>query len=216
LWLVLLAAPVFAGDISGIAKIQDRRGKNINLIKDPAVVYLVGKAPIPDKLRNANYIMSTKNKQFSPRLMIVPKGAEVLFPNNDPIIHNVFSVSGKNRFDGGRYGKGEGATHRFQYPGMVRIYCNVHHQMNAVIFITDNPWFAYVAESGSFRIKDVPPGQYKITLLHRLAGNTTRDVVVSQGADLNIELSLQAKQKRLKPHLNKDGKPYKRRRSSKY
>lgn len=217
IWLLLtLVTSLQASDVSGVATIKDRRGKSLDLKNDPAVVYLVAKAAIPEKLRDAQYVMVTKNKQFSPRLLIVPVGATVRFPNNDPIIHNVFSVSGKNRFDAGRFGKGVGATHTFLHPGLARVYCNVHHGMNALIFVIDNPWFAYIQEDGSFTLRDVPPGSYKLNLLHRLAGRTSRNIEVQASTNLSVELSLQAKQKRLKPHLNKDGKPYKRRRSSKY
>ena len=37
--------------------------------------------------------IATEDKQFVPRLIVVPRGSTVAFPNNDPINHNVFSVS---------------------------------------------------------------------------------------------------------------------------
>jgi hypothetical protein len=43
--------------------------------------------------------IASKKKRFDPRLTVVPAGTTVDFPNLDPIFHNVFSVSEKNRFD---------------------------------------------------------------------------------------------------------------------
>ena len=40
-----------------------------------------------------------KGKQFSPRVLPIVMGGVVEFPNDDPVFHNVFSVSGENRFD---------------------------------------------------------------------------------------------------------------------
>src|SRR5690606_6514346 len=52
--------------------------------------------------------MATHRKEFRPRLLVVPVGATVRFPNQDPILHNVFSVSGANAFDLGLMPKGPG------------------------------------------------------------------------------------------------------------
>ena len=37
--------------------------------------------------------MTTRRKQFVPRVLAVTAGSEVRFPNEDPILHNVFSTS---------------------------------------------------------------------------------------------------------------------------
>ena len=60
------------------------------------IVYVDGpKAPSkPERVT-----MAMKGKAFRPRVAAVSAGGTVDFPNEDPIFHNVFSVSGENRFD---------------------------------------------------------------------------------------------------------------------
>jgi len=212
LWLTLLAwGLASAGDIQGEAVVKDRRGREKDPAEEPVLVFIDDlTAPVPRELLEREYVMITERKQFSPRIMAVPRGAAVKFPNFDPIIHNVFSVSGKNRFDAGRYSRDEGAEHVFQYPGMARIYCNVHHQMNAVIYIVDNPFFAQTDDQGRFFIADVPAGEYRLTAVHRVAGSQTKRVRVAADGRVEVLFELEVKVRRLKRHLNKEGKPYKR------
>src|SRR5437899_663487 len=73
--------------------------------------------------------MTSEHKKFHPRLLAVPVGDAVAFPNQDPIFHNVFSVSGENRFDLGLYRRGKSKEKTFEKPGLVRVYCNIHPQM---------------------------------------------------------------------------------------
>jgi len=216
LFIFLFCLGLSAGDVVGVVLVVDKKEKLMDLKDERVIVYLEGKtAPIPNALLQKKYTISARNKQFEPRVLAVPKGASVHFPNSDPIIHNVFSVSGKNRFDAGRYGRNESATHTFKEPGMVRIYCNVHHHMNAVIYVADNPWFSYAESNGAFILKDVPPGDYRITAIHRVAGKKTMDLTVGPG-QTSATLKLTARTKKLKKHMNKHGKPYKKRRSEKY
>ncbi len=211
LFCAALGSALLAGDIHGEVVVKDRKGKPQNLAKDPVVVFVEGlTAAIPAAATAEQYVMNTVRKQFTPRVMAVPKGATVRFPNSDPIIHNVFSVSGKNRFDAGRYSRGEGAEHTFRYPGVARIYCNVHHHMNAIIYVVDNPFFTTADAGGRFTLTGLPDGEYTIAAFHRLAGKTSRRVLVS-GGEVEVQLELTIKRRRLKPHRNKEGKPYKRR-----
>src|SRR5687767_14901963 len=95
------------------------------------ILYLdpVGQTSIPAELLKKNFSMSTRNKQFSPRVLAVPAGASVQFPNYDSIFHNIFSVSAPNRFDLGLYKGGASKAQTFQQPGVVKVFCNVHPQM---------------------------------------------------------------------------------------
>lgn len=70
---------------------------------------------------------------------MVPAGSTVRFPNQDSILHNVFSVSRANRFDLGLYRRGEGKSATFRQPGVVRVFCNVHHSMVAYVVVVETP-----------------------------------------------------------------------------
>ena len=217
-WLLWGWAALLAGDITGTVKVVDRKGDGLDLSENPVIVYLDGyRREVPPELKNRNFQMDTQKKQFLPRAMVIPVGATITFTNFDPIIHNVFSVSGKNRFDGGTFKKGEVTRKTFEFPGLVRVYCNVHHQMNAVILICDNPFFTYADKDGRYTLKNVPKGRYKLTGLHRVAGTVTIPVEVEgQGTTTQADLEVELKTKKLKRHLNKLGQPYKRERTKRY
>ncbi len=100
----------------------------------------------------------TRQSQFQPQALMITVGTTVRFPNFDRIQHNVFSLSPGNRFDVGLYGPNEGVAHTFLNPGLVYVYCNIHPNMAAFIWVVDTPYFAQLEGDGSFRIEGVPAG----------------------------------------------------------
>ena len=86
--------------------------------------------------------MAQESKRFVPRVAIVSRPGTVEFPNNDPVYHNVFSVSGSNRFDLGLYRSGASKSRSFAEPGLVRVYCNIHPQMVGFLMVVDSPFAA--------------------------------------------------------------------------
>src|SRR5580704_1837619 len=106
-------------DIRGVA--VNSESPNRSAIIDPAgdelsrvIIYLEGPglksaAPERDKL-------TQKNRHFDPEIIVVPVGSTVSFPNEDPIFHNVFSLSKVRSFDLGYYPAGETRSVRFDRP----------------------------------------------------------------------------------------------------
>ena len=56
-----------------------------------------------------------KGETFLPRVVAVPVGSTVDFPNDDPIYHNVFSLSRARTFNLGRFPRGESRAVRFDH-----------------------------------------------------------------------------------------------------
>ena len=206
--LLLAASPALAGTISGRVEMTEKGGRQATDLSD-VVIYVEGARARPRAAAAANAVIVMKGKSFSPRVAVVPLGGTVDFPNEDPIFHNAFSVSGENRFDLQLYKRPKSGAQTFQHPGVVRVYCNIHPQMSAVVLVRDNPFFAKAATDGSFTIEGVPAGRYKLTAWHDKAGETSQQVVVpSQGAVAAKPLSLDASGFKQMPHKNKFGKDY--------
>lgn len=150
--------------------------------------------------------MATIRKEFAPRVLVVPVGSTVNFPNQDPILHNVFSVSGRNSFDLGLLGKGAGKSATFREPGIVRVFCNVHHAMFAYVYVVASPFATRPDAQGGFRFDDLPAGRGKISAWHERGTpiERTLDLPASGPVELSIEISLP----RVPPHKNKFGKTY--------
>jgi PadR family transcriptional regulator, regulatory protein PadR len=90
----LAATTAAAGTVSGRIDLVEKGGQKGDASE--VVVYLEGSKTRP-KPETATVTM--KGKQFIPHVVVVPVGSTVSFPNEDPIFHNAFSVSGENRFD---------------------------------------------------------------------------------------------------------------------
>jgi len=122
-----------------------------------------------------------KDENFVPRVVAVPVGSEVQFPNDDPIYHNVFSLSRAKTFNLGRFPRGESKSVRVTKPGVVKVFCEIHSHMTATIMVFNHPWFAVVGEDGRFELSNVPPGQREITAWHERLGDRTVPVRVESG-----------------------------------
>jgi plastocyanin len=132
-------------------------------------------------------VMIQKNKTFTPHVLAIPLGGRISFPNLDPIFHNAFSNFNGQIFDVGLYKPGQSRTVAFKRPGVVRVFCNIHPQMSAVIVVLDTPYFAVSDRSGSFTIENVPPGEYQFHVFHERA---SAEVLDSLARKITVETAL--------------------------
>ena len=102
--------------------------------------------------------MEQKDKQFIPHVLAIQSGTDVVFPNFDPIYHNVFSLSPSRRFDLGKYPRGSSRTVNFPKPGLVNVYCDIHSNMEAFILVLPHHGFTRPRASGEFRLPDLGEG----------------------------------------------------------
>jgi plastocyanin len=128
--------------------------------------------------------MLQKEKTFEPHVLAVLMGTTVDFPNLDPIFHNAFSVYAGQLFDVGLYPPGRTRSVRFVRPGIVRVFCNIHSTMSAVIAVMDTPLFAVTREDGRFEITGVPTGAFELRLFHERA---TDDTLAALRRQVNVQ-----------------------------
>ncbi len=153
--------------------------------------------------------MRSEQKRFAPRSIVVRKNGTVQFPNADAIYHNVFSVSGVNRFDLGLYRSGVSKEKKFEDPGLVRVYCNIHPQMVGFVMVVDSDFAAVTGPGGSFRFADVPPGAHVVKVWHEEAEETqATPVTVQAGPGSPLTIRLDVTNYKPLPHRNKYGKDY--------
>ena len=122
-----------------------------------------------------------EHERFLPRVVAVTVGSDVEFPNDDPIYHNVFSLSRVGTFNLGRYPRGETRSVRFDEPGVVKVFCDIHSHMSATVMIFDHPWFVVPDEAGRFALPAMPEGNQQITAWHARLGDTTVGIDVESG-----------------------------------
>ncbi len=135
-------------------------------------------------------VLDQRGMQFRPQVLPIVAGTTVEFPNQDNVFHNVFSYSEPGEFDLGRYPKGDSRSVRFDTPGIVRVYCDIHASMNATILVLDNPFFAVPDERGTYEISDIPPGEYVVHCWQGRAHVAQRTVTLRAGENLTIDFVL--------------------------
>jgi hemoglobin len=129
-------------------------------------------------------VMEQRNRQFAPRILAVPLGSTVAFPNFDPVYHNVFSRSESAGFDLGVYRNGDSRDYRFDKEGVVRLGCNLHANMSAYILVVAAPHYAIVDEAGGFSFRSLEPGRYKMKVWsERSAEPVARALEVKPGSN---------------------------------
>jgi plastocyanin len=210
--LVLTAGIARAAASDLVGRLSLVEGRKAVAGAEAAVVWFV-----PDERRPppppASFVMETHRKRFEPRVLVVPAGSSVRFPNRDPILHNVFSVSGGNTFDLGLVPRGEGGTVRFRQAGVVRVFCNVHHRMVGYVVVLDTPFHAAPDAAGRFRLAGLPAGPGQLVVWHERAEPLARRIDPAAGP---LALTLELTRPLVPPHMNKLGRPYERSRRDRY
>jgi plastocyanin len=131
--------------------------------------------------------LDQRNETFVPYVLPITVGTTVAFSNSDRTYHNVFSLSKPRRFDLGRYGTGRSKSVRFDHPGVVRIFCDIHSHMSAFILVFAHRFFAVTDPEGRYRIEGVPPGTYTLVAWNDGQERATRTVQVSEGEASEVD-----------------------------
>ena len=135
-------------------------------------------------------VMAQKDTAFVPGVLAILPGTTVEFTNDDAFFHNVFSYSQVQRFDLGRYPEGQSKSVTFAETGVVKVYCEVHDFMRAVIHVVENLFHAIVSEDGSFSINGVPPGEYELVVWHADMDEQVVPVTITDGGTATVEVTL--------------------------
>lgn len=134
--------------------------------------------------------ITQKGAMFIPHVLPIVAGTTVEWPNNDEILHNVFSFSEAKAFDLGLYKSPTVKTVTFDKPGRVDVFCSIHARMNCIILVLSNPYFAASNERGSYRISDVPAGTYKLKAWHERLPPQVKQITVPEGGEVRANFTL--------------------------
>jgi plastocyanin len=205
-----------AGGVSGAVEITNSRDPSVRRAKDYSgvVIWLDpverggGAHAAPKRVK-----MIQRDRHFTPHVVAVSVGSTVDFPNLDPIFHNAFSNFSGQPFDIGLYAPGTSKSEVFRHPGIVRVFCNIHPTMSAIIAVVATPWYVATDATGKFNLPTVPPGDYQLRIFYERALPENlrflerRITVPESGLQLPL-ISISETGYIPTPHLNKYGKPY--------
>lgn len=200
--LVGLQVEGAAVQVSGTVKVigqSGRSGSTIVIYAEP----LDRAAPS----KPGRFKLAQQNKSFNPRLLAIPVGSTVDFPNLDPIFHNVFSLGRPASFDLGLYRAGASKSRVFAEPATYRVFCNIHPQMTAVVLVLSTPYVTQREGAGAFRL-ELPAGRYRLTAWSERAQPATAEITVAEGGGAIPDLTLDESKYVELTHKNKFGQDY--------
>lgn len=191
-----LSLPVItlAAEIS--LQVLDEQGAAVS---DAAVYWQpLGAKPPKGSLQGT---ISQQSKTFMPYVSVVQAGTAVTFPNRDVVRHHVYSFSSPKIFDLKLYAGTPAQPVVFDKPGLVVLGCNIHDWMLAYVLVVDTPWFDVSGENGVAQVKNLPAGEYRMTVWHpRMKEESMQQIKVGQGPStqrIRVQLS--------KPDLRRQG-----------
>jgi plastocyanin len=134
--------------------------------------------------------VTQKGAQFYPHVLPVVAGTTVEWPNNDDILHNVFSFSEPKPFDLGLYKNPEIKPVTFDKPGRVDVFCSIHARMSCIVLVLENPYFAAAGENGKYSIPNIPAGTYRFKAWHERLPSQTREITVPENGEVKVDFTL--------------------------
>ena len=145
--------------------VQDKAGRPLQ----DAIVFLesadASRARLAGKSLTGIEIQQV-NRQFEPRVVVVPQGTAIQFPNRDNVRHHVYSFSAAKNFELKLYSGTPANPVVFDKSGVAVLGCNIHDHMVAWVVVVDTPYYGKSAAAGRVTLPQVPPGAYRLRVWH--------------------------------------------------
>ena len=214
-WFALSGASALAATVTGSVVLVEQDGRAPKKRDYSGVVIWlepVGNVLRPVATQPKQAVMEQRNKTYIPHVLAIEVGTAVDFPNNDPIEHNAFSNYDGQVFDVHLYAPQTSRRVVFRRPGIVRVFCNIHETMSAVIAVLQTPYFAVSNAGGRFEIQ-APAGEYTLRFWDErgqpdVVARLARRVTVSEQNVALPVTQISASDQPLIPHQNKYGREY--------
>jgi len=147
-----------------------------------------------DKMPTEAAVLDQKGCQYSPHVMAVMVGQEVKVKNDDGFLHNVHSLAQENPpFNFGQPNKDQGkAIDPMKTPETFKVKCDVHPWMLAWFKVFDHPFFAVTDESGAYKIKGLPDGEYTFMAWQEKYGDSEPQKVKVEGGKAEVNFKFKA------------------------
>lgn len=150
------------------------------------VVY-IEKAPA--RAAPVTAVLDQIGMKFTPHLLVIQVGDSVRFDNHDHVQHNVMSPDGGG-YNLGNTGYGQSLVRKFTAVGAYAQLCNVHPEMQAYVFVVQNPLAVAVDANGHFKLGNLPAGPYQLAVWNPHLKAPTQAVTVTAGATTRAAIAL--------------------------
>jgi plastocyanin len=208
--LLLLPSPAEAGEVRGrvafrgpqppASNVETDRDRGFCgtsvpdeslLVSNGGVENVVVRIEVPGaRAEPRNIVLDQQGCRYRPRVQATAPGSTLELRNGDPVLHNVHGYVGAATAFNVPMPKPGGSTPRLlSRPGLIKIGCDVHAWMSAVVLVTPTPFVAVTGDGGQFTLSAVPPGSWQVVAWHERLGERRLVIEVppSGAVDLKIE-----------------------------
>jgi plastocyanin len=173
------------------AKLSPNTKNIMEHISREAIIYLEPLFQLPEFPAPTDTVkVDIFNQVFIPHIIAIQVGTVVAFMNNDKLFHSIFSYSQPNKFELGSHAGGAVKTYTFKKPGIVKVYCEIHAQMNMEILISRTPYFTFPNSKGEFKIPNILPGEYRVTVWFSRQKIEKQTITIRPGGIVALNLIL--------------------------
>lgn len=137
--------------------------------------------------------ISQSQQTFIPSVLPVVVGSKVHFLNEDEFFHNVQSYTPKSRFSIGRRAPGISYSVPIKKTGIIELTCDIHPHMNARILSFDTPYFCRVDEDGTYSLKNLPDGKYRLEIFHPFCEKLVDEIEIAGGKVFEFDYHISGK-----------------------
>lgn len=155
------------------------------------IVYLED-APKATFVLQTPAVLDQIKAQYVPHVVAVQTGQTLRIKSSDTVMHDVHLKCAVNpAANYGFPGPGQRDIKLLSPEPPFPVRCDVHPWMSAWVGVFDHPWFAVTADDGSFSIKHVPPGKYKLAAWQEVLPLQEQPITVSDGGQTNVQFTFQ-------------------------
>ena len=149
---------------------------------------------LPGDVPSEPATLDQKGCMYTPHVLGMMAGQELVVKNSDPFLHNVHALSqvnppfnfGQPNVDPGKKVDSPKAAEYFH------VKCDVHPWMSAYIVAVENPYYAVSGEDGKFSLANLPPGEYTLAAWHEQLGSKEVPVKVEAGKPADVKITFAA------------------------
>jgi len=141
-----------------------------------------------------NPVFDQKTCEFHPHVLVFPAGSTVDVINSDGILHNIHTTSTVNPSQNQAQPKFKPKIQiKVEKPETIAIKCDVHGWMSGYWVATETPYVAVTAADGSFKIADLPPGDYDVEVWQEKLGKVTQKASIKPKEETKVAWKMAAK-----------------------
>lgn len=141
-----------------------------------------------------------KGCKFIPFMSIMTNNTNFEAKNSDSVLHNVhtYEIMGRAKktvmnVSQPKQGAVTKKKVKLKRGAGMKVECDAHDFMHAFVFVAKNPYYAVVAEDGTYTISDIPAGKYKVKAWHGTLGEQKGKAEVKAGSVATVDFTFKGK-----------------------